>query len=82
MPLNLPDKLPAIALLKEFACQCTGYPSVEDCDIEFDAVEDNHRDGFGAFTFQYTASVGNFVYETQKSYFKEYTGGAHESLLS
>ena len=74
MPLNLPDKLPA--------CQCAGYPSAEDCDIESDAVEDNYRDGFGAFAFQHTASVGDFVYETQKPYFKEYAGGAHESILS
>lgn len=42
MPLNLPDKLPAIELLKEenifvidnSRANAPGYPSAEDCDIE------------------------------------------------
>lgn len=52
MPLNLPDKLPAIELLKEenifvidnSRATTTGYTSVADCNSEPDAVENNHRD--------------------------------------
>ena len=89
MPLNLPDKLPAIELLKEENIFVIDNSRANAQDIrplkiviESDAVEDNYRDGFGAFAFQHSASVGDFVYETQKPYFKEYAGGAHESILS
>ena len=56
MPLNLPDRLPAIELLKEeniFVIDNPGFRTdtawhtVEDCDSEFDAVEDYYGDGFG-----------------------------------
>lgn len=52
MPLNLPDKLPAIELLKEEnifvidnsrATQQDIRP-LQDCNSEPDAVENNHRD--------------------------------------
>ncbi len=55
MPLDLPDKLPAIELLKEeniFVID-NSRASAQDIheskirDIEFDAVEDNNKNGFG-----------------------------------
>ena len=47
MPLRLPDRLPAIDILKNENIFVTGYPSAEDCDSEPDASEDNHRDRSG-----------------------------------
>ena len=57
MPLNLPDKLPAIELLKEenifcdrhFPRYATGYSSATDCDSESDAVENYNGNRLGAF---------------------------------
>ena len=50
MPLNLPDKLPAIDILKEekyfrhrqFTRQYAGYPSAENCYPQFDADKNNY----------------------------------------
>mgnify|MGYP000464772935 CR=1 FL=1 len=52
MPLNLPDRLPAIELLKkekhlchrQFASLFAGHPSVAHCHIEPHAVENYDRD--------------------------------------
>ena len=40
---------------------------------EFDAVEDNDRNGFGTFAFQHSLAVGNIIYEVEKPYFKEHS---------
>ena len=64
MPLNLPDKLPAIELLKEENIfVITRYPSATNCYPQPDAVEDYDRNRLGAFTLKHSASGGNFFYE-------------------
>ena len=71
MPLNLPDKLPAIELLKEenifvidnFPRYTTRHPSATNCYPQPDAVEDYDRNRLGAFTLKHSASGGNFFYE-------------------
>ena len=78
MPLNLPDKLPAIELLKEEnifvidnsrATQQDIRPlkililNIMPKKIETDAVEDYDRNRLGAFTLKHSASGGNFFYE-------------------
>ena len=73
MPLNLPDKLPAIELLKD--------PSAADCHIESDAVEDYDGDRFGASALQYSVAGGDFVHENQEPHLKEYSDRAYESFL-
>lgn len=50
MPLNLPDKLPAIDILeggkyfrhRQFTRQYAGYPSAENCYPQFDADKNNY----------------------------------------
>lgn len=89
MPLNLPDKLPAIELLKEenifvidnSRATPAGHPSAADCHIESDAVEDYDRDRFGTSALQYSVAGGNFVHENQEPHLKEYSDRAYESFL-
>lgn len=89
MPLNLPDKLPAIELLKEenifvidnSRATATGHPSVAHRYPELDAFEDYHRDRSCAFALQYTASGGNLVHENQESYIKEYACRTYADIL-
>ena len=85
MPLNLPDKLPAIELLKEenilLPRHATGHPSVAHRYPELDAFEDYHGDRSCAFALQYTASSGNLVHENQESYIKEYACRTHADIL-
>lgn len=89
MPLNLPDKLPAIELLKEenifvidhFPRYAARYSSATDCDSEPDAVEDYNGNRLGALTFEYTSSGGDFVYEDQESHVEEYADRTHENVL-
>ena len=53
MPLNLPDKLPAIELLKE-----------ENIFVIDNSRATQHdRNRLGAFTLKHSASGGNFFYE-------------------
>ena len=85
MPLNLPDKLPAIELLKEeniFVIDNSRASAQDIRDIEFDAVEDNDRNGFGTFAFQHSLAVGNIIYEVEKPYIEKYAGRTYESILS
>ena len=58
-----------------------GHSSATDCHSEPDAVEDYDGDGLGAFTFKYSASGGDLVYEDQMSYLQEYTDRTHEGIL-
>lgn len=89
MPLNLPDKLPAIELLKEeniFVIdnsRATGNRTSVRCASlpELDAFEDYHGDRSCAFALQYTASSGNLVHENQESYIKEYACRTHADIL-
>ena len=75
MPLNLPDKLPAIELLKEekyfLSLIIPGQPSRISSaayrDSELDAAKDYNGNGLGASAFQYSASGGNLVHEDKKS---------------
>ena len=82
MPLNLPDKLPAIELLKEENIFVIDNSRASAQDIEFDAVEDNDRNGFGTFAFQHSLAVGNIIYEVEKPYIEKYAGRTYESILS
>ena len=90
MPLNLPDKLPAIELLKEenifvidnSRASAQDIRPLKNRDIEFDAVEDNDRNGFGTFAFQHSLAVGNIIYEVEKPYIRKIAGGTYESILS
>ena len=87
MPLNLPDKLPAIELLKEeniFVIDnshATGHPPVAHRYPELDAFEDYHGDRSCAFALQYTASGGNLVHENQESYIQEYACRTYADVL-
>ena len=89
MPLNLPDKLPAIELLKEeniFVIDNSpgnpaGYPSAAYRDSELDAAKDYNGNGPGASAFQYSASGGNLVHEDKKPYFQEHSDRTHENVL-
>lgn len=88
MPLNLPDKLPAIELLKEenilsltFPGNPAGYPSAAYRDSELDAAKDYNGNGPGASAFQYSASGGNLVHEDKKPYFQEHSDRTHENIL-
>ena len=87
MPLNLPDKLPAIELLKEeniFVIdnsRATQYPSAAYRDSELDAAKDYNGNGPGASAFQYSASGGNLVHEDKKPYFQEHSDRTHENIL-
>ncbi len=64
MPLNLPDKLPAIDLLKEenifvidnSRARLTGYSSAENCGAEPDAHQDYYRNRFDSFAFELSSS--------------------------
>ena len=82
MPLNLPDKLPAIELLKEENIfVIAGYPSAAYRDSELDAAKDYNGNGPGASAFQYSASGGNLVHEDKKPYFQEHSDRTHENIL-
>ena len=86
MPLNLPDKLPAIELLKEeniFVIDNSRatQQDIRPLRIELDAFEDYHGDRSCAFALQYTASSGNLVHENQESYIKEYACRTHADIL-
>jgi hypothetical protein len=86
MPLNLPDKLPAIELLKEeniFVIDNSRatQQDIRPLRIESDAVEDYDGNRFGAFAVQYSVAGGDFVYENQEPYLKEYSDRAYENFL-
>ena len=87
MPLNLPDKLPAIELLKEEnifvidTSRATGYSSVADCDSEPDAVEDYNGNRLGAAALEYASPGRNLVYEDQESYIQEYADRTYANVL-
>ncbi len=71
MPLNLPDKLPAIELLKEENIFVIDTSRATQQDIRplrivilnLMPVEDYNGNRLGALTFEYTSSGGDFVYE-------------------
>ena len=88
MPLNLPDKLPAIELLKEeniFVIDnsraTSRISSAAYRDSELDAAKDYNGNGPGASAFQYSASGGNLVHEDKKPYFQEHSDRTHENIL-
>ena len=75
MPLNLPDKLPAIELLKEENIFVIDTSRATQQDIR------PLRIVIGALTFEYTSSGGDFVYEDQESHVEEYADRTHENVL-
>ena len=77
MPLNLPDKLPAIELLKEENIFVIDNSRATQQDIRPLRIVILN----GASAFQYSASGGNIVHEDKKPYFQEHSDGAHESVL-
>ena len=89
MPLNLPDKLPAIELLKEENIFVIDNSRATQQDIrplrivysELDAAKDYNGNGPGASAFQYSASGGNLVHEDKKPYFQEHSDRTHENIL-
>ena len=89
MPLNLPDKLPAIELLKEENIFVIDNSRATQQDIrplrivihELDAAKDYNGNGLGASAFQYSASGGNLVHEDKKPYFQEHSDRTHENIL-
>ena len=80
MPLNLPDKLPAIELLKEENIFVIDNSRATQQD-ELDAAKDYNGNGPGASAFQYSASGGNLVHEDKKPYFQEHSDRTHENIL-
>ena len=66
MPLNLPDKLPAIELLKEENIFVIDNSRATRQDIR---------------PLQYSVAGGDFVHENQEPHLKEYSDRAYESFL-
>ena len=88
MPLNLPDKLPAIELLKEENIFVIDNSRATQQDIRplriviLNLMPLNyHGNRSCAFALQYTASSGNLVHENQESYIKEYACRTYADIL-
>ena len=86
MPLNLPDRLPAIELLKKenifvIASLFAGHPSVAHCHIEPHAVENYDRDRPRPAVVQHAFAGRGLFHESEGAHVEEYAGGAHESFL-
>ena len=93
MPLNLPDKLPAIELLKEENIFVIDTSRATQQDIRPLRIvilnlmplkittETDLVRLLGALTFEYTSSGGDFVYEDQEPHVEEYTDRTHENVL-
>ena len=84
MPLNLPDKLPAIELLKEeniFVIDNSRATQQDIRPLRIVAFKDYHGDRSCAFALQYTASGGNLVHENQESYIQEYACRTYADVL-
>lgn len=90
MPLNLPDKLPAIELLKEENIFVIDNSRANAQDIRplkivilnLMPLKITTETDLVRLLSNTPLQLEIFVYETQKPYFKEYAGGAHESILS
>ena len=93
MPLRLPDRLPAIDILKNeniFVMDNSrattqddaGHSSFAYRHPEPDAFEDYNRDRPDPSAFKYTFAVGDKLHETEESYPQEYTDRAHDDVLS
>ena len=81
MPLNLPDKLPAIELLKEENIFVIDNSRATQQDIRplrivilnLMPLKITTETDLGASAFQYSASGGNLVHEDKKPYFQEHS---------
>ena len=88
MPLNLPDKLPAIELLKEENIFVIDNSRATQQDIRPLRIVILNLMPLKITTetdlvrlLQYTASSGNLVHENQESYIKEYACRTHADIL-
>ena len=87
MPLNLPDKLPAIELLKEENIFVIDNSRATQQDIRplriviLNLMPLKITTETDLVRLQYTASSGNLVHENQESYIKEYACRTHADIL-
>lgn len=89
MPLRLPDKLPAIELLKhenifvmdESRAHKQEIRPLKNLCAQFDAPQDYDRDRSRSSSVEYSSSVRGLFYEVEKSHAKEYSNRAHDDVL-
>ena len=90
MPLNLPDKLPAIELLKEENIFVIDNSRASAQDIRplkivilnLMPLKITTETDLVRFAFQHSLAVGNIIYEVEKPYIEKYAGRTYESILS
>ena len=89
MPLNLPDKLPAIELLKEENIFVIDTSRATQQDIRplrivilnLMPLKITTETDLVRLLSQHTSSGGDFVYEDQEPHVEEYADRTHENVL-